>query len=252
MREFLSLAILPVPLLILLLLAAFFFLWIKKRKSGKLLLIISGLWFLVITTRPVPLMIVVNLEKKYPQLNDSLIKALPDSCDIIILGGGHSDDPSLSPNNQLSPAALVRLVEAIRIHNQVPGSRIILSGFGGRSKLPQAVVLYRTAIMLGVDSSSMVLSEKPGNTASEAKEYVRNFANGKRLILVTCAIHMPRSVLLFREAGIEPIPAPTNFLVKHGSVKNHWRWVPSAGYIEMMELAIHECVGLMWSWLGWK
>ena len=224
--------------------------WRKKKRTGRLLLLAAGCWFLVISTRPVPLMMVTNLEKKFPQLQDSVIKGLLDPCDIIVLGGGHSDDVTLSPNNQLSPVALGRLVEAIRIHNLAAGSRIILSGYGGRSKLPQAEVLYRTALMLGADSSALVMSPRPGNTRSEAEEYVRNFGGGQKLILVTSAIHMPRSVLLFREVGIDPVPAPTNFIEKKGSVKNPWRWTPGGGKVSMMEQAVHEYIGMLWYKLG--
>lgn len=61
----------------------------------------------------------------------------------------------LSANNQLSTTAVGRLTEGIRIHRMLPGSRLILSGYGGDSNVTQALVLYRTALLLGVDSATM-------------------------------------------------------------------------------------------------
>jgi uncharacterized SAM-binding protein YcdF (DUF218 family) len=251
-KEFLSIIIMPVPVLYMLLLAAFLFLWIKRKKTAKIIFLVSGLWFLIITTRPVPLWLVKNLEDNYPQLQDSVINTLPDSINIIVLGGGHSDDKNLAPNNQLSTVALGRLVEGIRIQKMILGSKLILSGYSGRSELAQAVVMCRTALCLSVDSSSIAISQLPSNTRSEAEEYVRNFGRVKRLIIVTSAIHLPRAMMLFKKYGLNPIPAPANFIIKYGSVKNPWRWVPSGGNVTMMESAIHEYGGSIWNRLGGK
>jgi uncharacterized SAM-binding protein YcdF (DUF218 family) len=280
MREFLSLIIMPVSVLFLLILAGIFFLWRKKKKTGKLLFLVAGCWLLIASTRPIPAMLVRNLENQYSQLSDSIISELPNSVNIIVLGGGHSDDKDLSPNNQLSTVALARLVEAVRIYRRVIGKqysvfgkkaeedndnqpitdnrllntniKLVVSGYSGRSKLPQAEVLYQTALMLGMDSADIVLSPLPSNTTAEAKEYIKKFGTEKLLVVVTSAIHMPRAILLFKEARVTVIPAPTNFILKYGSVKGPWRWLPSAGNIQMMEQAVHEYAGILWAKLGGK
>ncbi len=84
----------------------------------------------------------------------------------------------------------------------------------------------------------------------EAEEYVKNFRSENKLIVVTSDIHMPRAMLLFRRAGLDPIAAPTNQLIKYGSVKYPWRWMPSAGYIGMMESVIHDYAGILWTLAG--
>ncbi len=63
---------------------------------------------------------------------------------------------------------------------------------------------------------------------------------------------MPRVMLLFKKAGLNPIAAPTNQIIKYGSVKYRWRWMPSAGYIGMMEAVIHEYAGILWTIVGGK
>lgn len=249
MRTFLSNLIMPLPVLYLLLLAAVVLYFLKKKKAARIFIYIAATLFLIISTPPLPRALVKSLENRYPHLTEEVIKGLPDSCDIIVLGGGHSDDMSLSANNQLSTTAVGRLTEGIRIHRMLPGSRLILSGYGSDSKVTQALVLYRTALLVGVDSTSMAIQEKPANTMQEAEEYVRNFGKSRKLIIVTDDMHMPRAVRMFCMAGIDPVSAPANQVIKYGS-KKRISWVPCAGYISMVEDAVHEYAGILWTAAG--
>ena len=239
----------PLPVLYILLLAALVFYLINRKRASKAFIFIAASWFLLISTPPVPRALVKSLENRYPHLTEEAIKNLPDSCDIIVLGGGHSDDMSLSANNQLSTTAVGRLTEGIRIHRMLPSSRLILSGYGSDSKVTQAMVLYRAALLMGVDSATMSIQEKPANTRQEAEEYVRNFGKSRKFIVVTSDMHMPRSVKLFRMAVIDPVPAPANQVVKYGS-KKRISWFPSAQYISMVEDAVHEYAGMGWTAVG--
>jgi uncharacterized SAM-binding protein YcdF (DUF218 family) len=80
----------------------------------------------------------------------------------------------------------------------------------------------------------------------EAYEYKRLFGDSTHLILVTSASHMPRSVSIFKRAGLSPVPAPANHLVKKPEVKPLLWWFPSSKNIEKSESAIHEYVGMLW------
>jgi uncharacterized SAM-binding protein YcdF (DUF218 family) len=256
MKGILSQIIMPLPLFFLLITAGFFFLW-RKKKAWKILLLVAWCWLLFVSTRPVPAALVRHLEYKYKTLSQEQISELPDSVNIIVLGGGHADDMNLPPNDQLSTIALGRMVEGVRIykgtehsltrHVGMAGSvKIIVSGYAGKGKISQAEVLYRNALMLGVDSSALIVSSKSSNTEEEAREYLRLCGSSRKLVIVTSAIHMPRAMMIFKSAGIDVIPAPTNHLIKYGSVKNKLGWVPSAGNISMMEQAMHEYVGILW------
>lgn len=244
-REILSILINPLPILYMLLLAAFVFYIIRRKRVWKIFVIITGTWFLIISTAPIPNALISSLENRYPPITAETLQTLTTPCDIIVLGGGHSDDKNLSPNNQLSTTALGRLVEGIRIQKMIPGSRLILSGYSGRSEIPQALVLYNTALLLGTDPSSMAVQTSPVNTRMEAEEYSKIFGNSNTLILVTSAVHMPRAMMHLKKEGLSPIPAPANFIIKHGSRKNPWRWIPNAGNISKMETAVHEYVGML-------
>lgn len=252
----------PVPILYILIVVSIIFFIGKKRSYGYVFMLLAGLWFIIISTNVIPCWLTANLENRYVQVPDSALKKY-SAFNIIVLGAGFSDDISLVPNNQLSREALGRLVEGVRVFKKAKGDRqkptgnnldyninLIVSGEKGEFKISQAEVLKKTAIILGVDSSNIGMLTKTVNTRNEAEEYVRNYGIGKKLVLVTDAIHMPRAVNIFTYAGITVIPAPANFVVKHGSVQNFWRWIPSAENIKMMEAAMHEYIGMLWYVLG--
>jgi uncharacterized SAM-binding protein YcdF (DUF218 family) len=261
MKGILSQIIMPLTVLFLLITAGFFLLIAKRRKAGRIIFMLSFIWFLIISTRPVPHLLAYNLEKRYHQLADSVIDTISSDVKIIVLGAGFSDDQSLTPNNQLSLNALGRLVEGIRIYNRLEslkakrGERktgLVLSGYAGKLSISQAEVLFRSAVLLGADSANLLVSPKPSNTKEEADEYLKICGSSNPVIVVTDAVHMPRAIMNFKKEGLTAIPAPTNFLIKHGSAKDPWRWLPSTNNIKLLESSFHEYLGLIWTRAGGK
>lgn len=244
MKEIISAIIMPLPLLFICIICGLLFLWRKKIKTGKVLFILSGLWLLIITTKPVPVLLVKNLERIYlPFFPDS--SDFAESVNIYVLAAGHTDDKRLPSNGQLSATGLARITEAVRLYREISPSRIIISGPGGLEDLNQAEVLKRTCLIMGVEDKNIELIKDGVNTRTEASEYIKKYGNDNELILVTSAIHMRRALIWFREYGIEPFPAPADFMIRQGSKKGKYQWMPSANYLKMMEAATHEYAGLV-------
>ena len=101
----------------------------------------AGCWVLVVSTRPVPFFLVNKLESKYPVLNEIPFADTAERVHILVLAAGHSDDETLPPNSQLSGGALGRLTEGVRLHKMITGSKLILSGPGGKEGFTQCLVL---------------------------------------------------------------------------------------------------------------
>jgi uncharacterized SAM-binding protein YcdF (DUF218 family) len=57
---------------------------------------------------------------------------------------------------------------------------------------------------------------------------------------------MPRSIAIFNQAGLKPIPAPTNHLVKERQVIAPEDFYPSSMGFLKAEHAMHEYLGLFW------
>lgn len=242
LKEALSTLIMPLPIFWILVFISLFFLIIKKFKIGKILAAISFIWLFVISTPFIPNLLIKSLESQYSSLlypekeiKDSLVN-------ILVLGGGHTSDISLPANNQLSDAALARLIEGIRIHRLIPNSKLIVSGSKVSDAQSQALIMKNTAIALGVCNEDIYLQETPKNTKEEAECYFKKFGLKAKLILVTSAVHIPRAKSKFEKLGLSPIPAPTNHILKKGI--DRFIWIPSSDCIKNMEIAIHEYVGI--------
>lgn len=68
----------------------------------------------------------------------------------------------------------------------------------------------------------------------------------RRVLLVTQAWHMPRSVRVFERAGLEVIAAPTDYSEAGPLERGLYALLPAAGALEDTRRALHEWVGMLW------
>lgn len=166
----------------------------------------------------------------------------------MVLGGGHINDFSLSPRNQLSKNALCRLAEGIRLYKKYPGSKLILSGWAQNQPLTQAQTLALAALDMGMPAKDLVLFNEPQNTSQEAKTYANYATPGIPLIIVTDAVHIPRVLKHFSNNGFHPYTSPCNYTFRQNNHKGFSYYLPSSGNIAKSELAMHEYIGILVSY----
>jgi len=106
----------------------------------------------------------------------------------------------------------IRFVVGFRIHKLLPESRLVFSGGAVFDPVSEAEVMARAAEIMGVEGDRIILEEISRDTGDQAR-LVQKIVGDERFILVTSASHMPRSMVLFRKSGMEPIPAPTDYRV---------------------------------------
>jgi uncharacterized SAM-binding protein YcdF (DUF218 family) len=114
---------------------------------------------------------------------------------------------------------------------------------------------------MGVPESAIVQEPQALNTYQNAvyTHQILEDRNIDRVLLVTSAIHMPRSLMVFRKQGINAIPAPTDFLIAKPPSDRPTTWqsvllnlIPEAGRLEMFTRALKEYIGIAVYWLrGW-
>lgn len=247
MRTFFSLAIQPLSIFWLLVLLAALFYFLHKTSCAKKLLLIALGWLLLVSTCLLPDYLLASLENKYPSFEKDKI-ADTSEVYILVLGAGHTADPKLSENKQLTSNALGRLVEGVRIHGLFQKSKLVVSGGPGTETTATGDVLRQTALMLGVNQEDIITLATTVNTADEAKQYkqIEN-NNWHQLVLVTEAYHLSRSMELFQKAGLSPIAAPSNFSYKKGERIDFKKCLPNANNIWKMEMAVHEYAGMLWA-----
>jgi uncharacterized SAM-binding protein YcdF (DUF218 family) len=205
------------------------------------------LGFLVLTTlsfSAVADQFIKPLELWYPPLLDT--SPLKDVKWVVVLGGGHTSHPTLPPNSQIGNSSLSRLIEGIRIHRELPRSKLLLSGGAVFDPVPEAETMAAVARMLGVSLDDMVLESQSKDTGQQS-QFLQTIIRNDRCVLVTSAIHMPRAMLVFEQIGLRPIPAPTDFGDWMRKENSPNQFFPRAGELIKVEAAFHEFLGLLWA-----
>ncbi|KKK76234.1 hypothetical protein LCGC14_2865700, partial [marine sediment metagenome] len=177
------------------------------------------------------------LEQKYPPISD--FQGVKNVKWIVVLGGGSTVDPTLPLSTYLSETSLVRLSEAIRIHNKLPQTRLVFTGRNWfKSFTPVAEVMADMAMEFGILPEEIIIEAE----ATDTKDHpirVKEIIGSDRFILVTSATHMPRAMALFKKHGMEPIPAPTDYLVMQKEGISPGDFFPSAGSLGKAGQALH-------------
>ncbi|MDP3183478.1 MAG: envelope biogenesis factor ElyC [Desulfobaccales bacterium] len=248
----------PVSLCLEILILGLFLLWFtKKQRAGKLVVTIGTIILLLASNAYLTDMMLIPLEQKYPAMVDnkfmeSLIQSNKSSpIKIVMLGGGCTIDPQLPITSQIGETSLTRVLEAVRLYKELPGSKLIFSGGNGVGEISEAEILAKIVPIMGVNHQDVILETESINTEDEAR-LLKPMLRKEKFILVTSASHMPRAMALFQKKGMNPIPAPAGHLVK-GRELAEWTFpFPGASDLYKVERAFYEYLGLAWAWLTGK
>lgn len=218
---------------------------LKRERVLRWSVIITGLWFIIISTPLIPTFVIRSLEQQYTPVRLANLPEPDAEYHIIILGGGHGFDKDLPANSLLSRQALGRLSEGIRLHRQLPNSKLVMSGFSASGQTTQAEMLQQTALLMGVEDEAVLLQKEPSNTYEEAKKYAATYGSGHPVIVVTSAFHMPRAIKMFNNFGIEAIASPTNYRLT-GNSKYQWMGLPAFYHVESLSIGATEYAAISW------
>lgn len=235
--EFIKQILLPSNLMALLILAGLGCLLLQKdRRFAAWLFCAGGLVFLIFSNGPVSFYLVRPLEDQNPAF--SADRHPTDFKDIVILTGHALPDPHLPASSTVNSSSAFRILEALRLHRLFPRARITISGYEDVPLLMQNLLMR-----LGVNKELIAVENKSRNTF-ESAVHLKDRIKGGEFILVTSAGHMPRSLRAFREMGMSPAPAPTDYLAKMGPFDNNF--FPNPNNLMRADLAVHEYFGMLW------
>jgi uncharacterized SAM-binding protein YcdF (DUF218 family) len=251
MKKILSLFFYPLSVCSLLLIIGLFLLWFTRRQRGGRIMVSAGaVLLLVLSYGSIPDRLLRPLENRYPPLflssgsDDAVRHATPAIKRIVVLGGDHVADPLKPATSQLRPTAMVRVVEAVRIYRELPGSRLVFSG--GPVTDPESEVMASVARGLGVSDQDIDLESAAMDTEEEAR-LLQPMLGSERFILVTSAAHLPRSMALFQKLNMNPIPAPAGYLALRRQGVNAYSFFPDPDSLIKWGVVIHEYLGMGWS-----
>lgn len=190
---------------------------------------------------------------------------MPTADAIVVLGGATA--PALSPRPWVEVSERGdRILYGARLYNQGKAPKLILSGgrvtWRGGSGASEAGDMAEIAKAMNVPTEDILLEETSLNTRQNAVNVQALMAeqNIDALLLVTSALHMPRSVAIFEKLGIEVIPAPTDYLVTQEGFEGAEETIqarliglfPDANALDRFTAAMKEYVGFLFYRLrGW-
>ncbi len=251
-EKFLPLLVYPLGLAILLLILALF---LRQRSVGETLTIVLAILILwLCSTRFVALSLVRSLEWRYLPAQE-----LAPADVIVVLGGGTESPQYPRPMVEVN-AAGDRVIYAAELYKQGKASFILVSGgnipsLDARTTTP-AEDMAMLLNSLGIPQEVIWLQPNSANTAEDAKYSSQMLKDSgiTQVILVTSAIHMPRSVELFSMQGIQVIPAPVDYTVTQEVWDNLWGgdWpemimaaMPNASSLAQTTNAMKEYIGML-------
>jgi uncharacterized SAM-binding protein YcdF (DUF218 family) len=251
LSKFLPPLVYPLGLAILLILLA---LLLHKRKRLRITTEILALFLLLLASnRWIAVSLARSLEWQYLPAGD-----IPSADAIVLLGGG--TEPALPPRPQAEVnSAGDRVLYAAKLYHQGKAPAILASG-GDITWLENSVStpagdMENILQTLGVPAQAVWLEDRSQNTYENAL-YSAAILKQKgitRVILVTSAMHMPRSMALFRAQGMDPIPAPADFVV----TRSGWaelsanptaflvNILPSASSLSLTTNVLKEYIGML-------
>ncbi|SDB36766.1 ElyC/SanA/YdcF family protein [Bauldia litoralis] len=212
---------------------------------GEAIAIVGFLIAFALSLRPVANVFLLPLERRYPPLDIEALEKksaavrLPCAAFVAVLGAGDRHRrPDLPAIAQLQLTGLARLAEGVRIVRSLPDASLVACSFSVGSQVPRSAIAD-AARELGVERVMLTYSTERPSTRTELKA-LKAIVSTEPFILVTSAAHMPRSMELCESIGLQPLPAPTDFLARSRLKIRPRAFLPSTQSIVQSERAIYE------------
>jgi len=203
---------------------------------GRRLVVAAVILLLVLGVLPTSWLLTFPLEQRFP------VPANLDRVDgIVVLAGAERARESRLYGQPLLNSAADRLTTFLMLARRFPEARLVHSG----DTVPdsQSAVARELLLGAGIDPERIVFETKSRITCGSPRATLDVVAvdPSQRWLLVTSAMHMPRSVACFRAAGWDVTPYPTNFRVGSNPLS-----FGLPANLEGVDLAAHEWVGLLY------
>ena len=217
----------------------------SAARAGKALTLIGGIGLFVFGLLPLSHYLVHPLETRFPS------PELPAQVTgIILLSGSERPAASEEYGEPQIGSYGSRYVTALRLAQRYPEARLVYTG-GARSEPGHGPLGTQTGVAaaildsVGLDPARVVFDEQSSDTcesATNTRALLQPKA-GETWVVVTSAMHVPRTVACFRAAGwSEVIPYPTDYKVVVGGWGTGTFQV--AENLVLLDMAAHEWVGL--------
>jgi uncharacterized SAM-binding protein YcdF (DUF218 family) len=130
---------------------------------------------------------------------------------------------------------------------------VLVTGGAEPGNRSEAEIMRDLLVVMGVPAGAILLEQASRNSYDNAVHTAAMLRQmgAEKILLVTSAFHMRRSVAVFAAQGVAVIPAPTDYqrLVGQGGSP---RWLPAVSDLWQSTHALHEIMGYwVYRYRGW-
>jgi len=208
----------------------------RFRRGSAVLLSLALLMYLVFGSGLTAFWMMSTLEYEYPPGQETVSDPVPDT--IVVLTGYAKVNNLVPISSHVNASSGFRVLETARIYHRGQRQSVIISG---NDEVP--LIMKGLLSGLGVPDKRITTDTVSYNT-HESAVHLREQLQGKRFYLVTSAGHMPRAMGVFLKQGLEPVPAPTDYLSSFSMRDSNI--LPNGQHLAISDLAVHEYLALIW------
>ena len=236
----------PTNALVLLSLLGSVLLFTRFAPPGRWLALTAACGLIVGGMSPLPYWLIRPLEDRFPKP-----AITGEITGIIVLGGAITTTRGMNSTN----ASAARMMDSAALALKYPNAKLVFTG-GDASLVDEnepdearteAEAARRFYLSLGIDPQRLVLEDKSRNTFENAifTKPLINQKPSERWLLITSAWHMPRSIGIFRKAGIDVVPYPVDFSTR-GTPRDYRQLNRGFSHgLELTDSVVKEWIGLI-------
>lgn len=242
-KKMISLFVQPFEVALLLLLSGIIIILLfkKSRRLGMILISIGTMLLLVFSLQITAYNLLRPLTKQAGFFQQPTTLEKQGVKFIVVLGASLVEN-GYTPAASWGNTGLLRVMEGIRLAKGIHGSKLVLSGAAIPGRRSNETTMSLLPEEMGIPRESLILKTDALDTDDEAKAF-SSLLGTAPFGLVTSALHMPRSIKLFRKYGTNPIPCPCDASLE---IPMGYNYVPNVGSLGSSNNAIHEYVGMWW------
>jgi uncharacterized SAM-binding protein YcdF (DUF218 family) len=216
--------------------------WRGRPKGGARLGLLAVIWLWLWSMPAVSLWLRGTLEQQYPVRP---ISGIPSAEAMVVLGGGVFAPSDGNPDIDLGEGA-DSVWYAAKLFRAGKAPWVVLTGGRTSSHYQYSEARAMAAFIedLGVPSDHLLLEEESQTTRENAAFTARllNARGIRHILLLTPALHMPRSVDLFRAQGLEVEPVSAG-LEYQPPLPGILGWLPDGHALGASGRAFKEVIG---------
>lgn len=219
---------------------------IKNTKWKKRLVILSVVWFLFFSNH----YIIHKLIIKWQAPVKTFAADERYAAGIVLTGFAGFE---FNTGKGYFTSASDRFIQTVKLYQQKRIEKIIISGGSGsldkkRQRFKEAGFVKQEMIACGIPAAAIVTENESRNTYENAvgtKKIIDSLQVKSSLLLITSAMHMKRSLLVFKKAGVEVTGYPCNYTAIDNPQQFFESIIPSYKSFDKWENYLKEVIGVL-------